>query len=38
MILYNTDISENMIDTDCILNDEERKLVDKSYERQKKKS
>jgi hypothetical protein len=36
IISYNTDIRENMIETDCILTDEERKLVDRSYEHQKK--
>lgn len=30
-----TDIREHMIDIDCILTDEERRLVDKSYEHQK---
>ncbi|MDI9395893.1 MAG: hypothetical protein QM426_11015 [Euryarchaeota archaeon] len=31
-----TDIREHMVDIDCILSDRERKLVDKSYEHQKK--
>lgn len=31
-----TDIRERMVDIDCILTEEERKLVDKSYEHQKK--
>lgn len=31
-----TDIREHMVDIDCILSDKERKLVDKSYEHQKK--
>lgn len=31
-----TDIREHMVDIDCILTDEERKIVDKSYEHQKK--
>ncbi|MCC4771053.1 hypothetical protein FXV91_13015 [Methanosarcina sp. DH2] len=30
------DIREHMIDIDCILTDEERKLVDESHESQKK--
>ena len=30
------DIREHMVDIDCILTDEERKLVDKSHESQKK--
>ena len=29
------EIRENMVDIDCILTDEERKLVDESYEHQK---
>ena len=33
-----TDIREHMVDIDCILTDKERKLVDKSYEHQKKKN
>jgi hypothetical protein len=31
-----TEIREHMVDIDCILTDEERKLVDESYENQKK--
>ncbi|WP_269850074.1 hypothetical protein [Methanosarcina horonobensis] len=31
------EIRENMIDIDCVLTDEERDLVDKSYEHKKKK-
>ncbi|WP_440954521.1 hypothetical protein ACSAZK_12950 [Methanosarcina sp. Mfa9] len=31
-----TDIREHMVDIDCILTDEERKLLEESYEHEKK--
>lgn len=35
-IIAEDDIREHMVDIDCILTDEERKLVDESHESQKK--